>query len=268
MPSARGRAACHGCRAKKQKVSGREFPPTHPPWSAVCSRVSEHGLTSRTQCDEKRPACSRCLEVGHACVWPRAKKRFSRGPAKGYVEALEHRLAATEAALLQLYSVVDERLLEAAFQDSEAYMAQRSGGEGGGGGAYAGNGVARQAENKRADDNLAQWECFPLLTAADVKHWAENNLQRPPQRAPVVIVGGTAGGAGGGGSLRPMTLPLDNANAQKDYEREMQEERRRTSATSATSSSGGGDDDDGQVHHLSHRDIFSMTQEFKSQYLW
>lgn len=194
---------------------------------------------------------------------------FQRGPAKGYVEALEHRLAATEAALLQLYSVVDERLLEAAFQDSEAYMAQRSGGEGGGGGgAYAGNGVARQAEHKRADDNLAQWECFPLLTAADVKHWAENNLQRPPQRAPVVIVGGTAGGAGGGGSLRPVTLPLDTANARKDYEREMQEERRRTSTTSVTSSSGGGDDDDGQVHHLSHRDVFSMTQEFKSQYLW
>ncbi|KAH7131534.1 hypothetical protein B0J13DRAFT_562781 [Dactylonectria estremocensis] len=45
MASVRGRAACNGCRARKQK------------------------------CDESRPVCSRCRTLNQPCIWPVSRKR-------------------------------------------------------------------------------------------------------------------------------------------------------------------------------------------------
>ncbi|UKZ60874.1 uncharacterized protein TrAtP1_002142 [Trichoderma atroviride] len=47
------------------------------------------------------------------CVWP---KLYKRGPAKGYIEALEQRLAVTEAVLLQLLQVSGDSVLQDAFK--------------------------------------------------------------------------------------------------------------------------------------------------------
>ncbi|KAJ9199924.1 transcriptional regulator family: Fungal Specific TF [Paecilomyces variotii] len=67
--------ACNPCRARKQKCSG------------------------------ERPRCEQCLEYGRPCAWP---EQLKRGPAKGYIETLEHRLHETEHLLLRLLGHVSD----------------------------------------------------------------------------------------------------------------------------------------------------------------
>ncbi|KAL7965753.1 hypothetical protein HDV63DRAFT_386961 [Trichoderma sp. SZMC 28014] len=135
MAPVRGRAACDGCRSRKQK------------------------------CDEKRPTCSRCRDMKRECVWP---KLYKRGPAKGYIEALEQRLAVTEAVLLQLLQVSGDNVLQDAFKHEPSRrtdvlnMASA---------AAATTDAAGRIEAKKTG-TIAHWDNFPLNTADDVKRWA------------------------------------------------------------------------------------------------
>ncbi|KAH6970930.1 hypothetical protein BKA56DRAFT_595614 [Ilyonectria sp. MPI-CAGE-AT-0026] len=133
MASVRGRAACNGCRARKQK------------------------------CDEARPVCTRCRTLNRPCIWPASRKR---GPAKGYTEALEHRLRETENALLRLWMATTEVSVEQAFEESVSLpeACSRSPNEG------------RQVSPRPASDKssaVTQWENYPLQTALDVARWAK-----------------------------------------------------------------------------------------------
>ncbi|GFP52963.1 hypothetical protein TASIC1_0002014700 [Trichoderma asperellum] len=92
--------------------------------------------------ESRRPTCSRCRDMKRECVWP---KLYKRGPAKGYIEALEQRLAVTETVLLQLLQVSDDSVLQDAFK--------------------------RRIEAKKTG-TIAHWDNFPLNTADDVKRWA------------------------------------------------------------------------------------------------
>lgn len=93
---------------------------------------------------------------------------MSSGPAKGYVEALEHRLASTENALLRMCLVADERLLEEAFRrdigNHENHAPFTSA-----------TSTPRRAEVKKATESIAQWESLPLNTAEDLRRWATSS---------------------------------------------------------------------------------------------
>ncbi|PTB44991.1 uncharacterized protein TrAFT101_000466 [Trichoderma asperellum] len=135
MAPVRGRAACDGCRSRKQK------------------------------CDEKRPTCSRCRDMKRECVWP---KLYKRGPAKGYIEALEQRLAVTETVLLQLLQVSNDNVLQDAFKREPSRrtdvvnMAATT---------TTTTDAAGRIEAKKTG-TIAHWDNFPLNTADDVKRWA------------------------------------------------------------------------------------------------
>ncbi|KAB5511698.1 hypothetical protein GE09DRAFT_639233 [Coniochaeta sp. 2T2.1] len=137
MASVRGRAACDGCRSRKQK------------------------------CDETKPVCSRCRDANKTCVWPKVHKR---GPVKGYSELLKQRLEMTENALLQLLDAVDDKTIEAAFRsggsdtlaEEQATNIQ----------SLALVNMLGSVEVKKAA-LAAQWDKFPLRTAEEVKRWAK-----------------------------------------------------------------------------------------------
>ncbi|KAL5087508.1 hypothetical protein Trisim1_007729 [Trichoderma cf. simile WF8] len=141
MAPVRGRAACDGCRSRKQK------------------------------CDEKRPTCSRCRDMKRECVWP---KLYKRGPAKGYIEALEHRLAVTEAVLLQLLQVSDDTVLQDAFKHEPSKRTDVLSTTA----AATTTDAAGRIEAKKTG-TIAHWDNFPLNTADEVKRWAGEVLGRP-----------------------------------------------------------------------------------------
>ncbi|KIX02962.1 uncharacterized protein Z518_06512 [Rhinocladiella mackenziei CBS 650.93] len=85
-----------------------------------------------------------------------------RGPAKGYVEALEIRLKETERVLWRLLSVTTNNNLSAAFSSeiqsrTPATLSLRT--------------LVTTAEKKSA---IAYWEQFPLQTAQEVLGWKED----------------------------------------------------------------------------------------------
>jgi len=88
---------------------------------------------------------------------------ISRGPVKGYVEALEHRLEATEDALVKLLAAAHEDTVSSAFQDWNGPMRGALG--------FRSTGPANHEGNKAR--LIAHWEQFPLNTAEEVKIWAE-----------------------------------------------------------------------------------------------
>lgn len=81
---------------------------------------------------------------------------YGSGPAKGYTEALEHRLRETESALLRIISVVDGATLSSAFAGSMA------------------SGIVDTHPDTNADkaEMAAHWEQFPLATSGDIINWA------------------------------------------------------------------------------------------------
>ncbi|KAL7947956.1 hypothetical protein V8C42DRAFT_316234 [Trichoderma barbatum] len=134
MAPVRGRAACDGCRSRKQK------------------------------CDEKRPTCSRCRDMKRECVWP---KLYKRGPAKGYIEALEQRLAVTEAVLLQILQVSDDTVLQDAFKHEPSKRTDVLN--------TAATATTTDAAGRieaKKTGTIAHWDNFPLNTADEVKRWA------------------------------------------------------------------------------------------------
>ncbi|KAI5919206.1 hypothetical protein F4810DRAFT_513177 [Camillea tinctor] len=141
MPRTRAAASCSRCRSRKQK------------------------------CDEVKPTCSRCRKINEPCVWPATHKR---GPAKGYTEALEHRLAETENVLLQLLSVVDNEIIDQALDadqlpprplwtSNDIEMAPSVTSEG-----------SLPGPNKAG--LMAHWDGFPLDTAHNIRRWAEKKV--------------------------------------------------------------------------------------------
>ncbi|TFA99095.1 hypothetical protein CCMA1212_009223 [Trichoderma ghanense] len=97
------------------------------------------------------------------------------GPAKGYIEALEHRLAVTEAVLLQLLQVSDDSLLQDAFKHEPAKRAD----------ALSTAAIATTTTTDAAGrieakktGTIAHWDSFPLNTADEVKRWAGEVLGR------------------------------------------------------------------------------------------
>ena len=128
MPS-RISGACNGCRTKKQKCSG------------------------------DRDGCVQCAAAGIVCTWPEQRKR---GPAKGYIEGLEHRLHEAETLLLQLLpivtpdqlSVATAALTAASMRDSPERNTGRS---------------SPPVLNKKT--GIDYWESFPLDTVDNIRRW-------------------------------------------------------------------------------------------------
>jgi len=103
--------------------------------------------------------CSRCRSLSQPCIWPRRQKR---GPAKGYIEALEIRLKETERLLWRLLSVSTDDTLSAAFSDLVSDQIPES---------LAVRTLGTTEEKKSA---IAYWEQFPLQNANDVRLWRQD----------------------------------------------------------------------------------------------
>lgn len=91
------------------------------------------------------------------------------GPAKGYIEALEQRLAVTEAVLLQLLQVSGDNVLQDAFKHepsrrTDVFNTAATA-------TTTTTDAAGRIEAKKTG-TMAHWDSFPLNTADDVKRWA------------------------------------------------------------------------------------------------
>ncbi|KAJ5678788.1 hypothetical protein N7462_007032 [Penicillium macrosclerotiorum] len=98
---------------------------------------------------------------------------FGRGPAKGYVEALEHRLQITENVLLTLLSQVSETQLGNVFPERLASKQEKRT-------AYA---PLARIEKKGIED----WSQYPLDTARNIRIWQHACTDQgtpPSQRRP------------------------------------------------------------------------------------
>ncbi|KAL5339363.1 hypothetical protein BJX70DRAFT_158387 [Aspergillus crustosus] len=124
-PKSRITTACNSCRNRKQKCSGN------------------------------RPTCIQCLQHRRTCDWP---EQLKRGPAKGYIEALEHRLQETENLLLGLLEQVSDSQLSEGIPHATAQL--RSG--------------------KRGNE-LEFWKRFPLRSVEEVRSWQEDCRQSAPE---------------------------------------------------------------------------------------
>ncbi|KAL1970660.1 hypothetical protein VTN77DRAFT_4304 [Rasamsonia byssochlamydoides] len=122
--------ACNPCRSRKQKCSG------------------------------ERPACEQCLEYNRACAWP---EQLKRGPAKGYIEALEHRLHETETVLLKILPHISQNLLASILSDVSASTASDDGGRP----VYAPISPLRKR-------GVEYWKSFPLSSVENIRKWEQD----------------------------------------------------------------------------------------------
>ncbi|KAE8147856.1 hypothetical protein BDV25DRAFT_142334 [Aspergillus avenaceus] len=119
--SSRITIACNACRFRKQKCSG------------------------------KRPVCTQCLQHNRICNWP---EQLKRGPAKGYIEALEHRLHETENVLLRVLAQASDSQLSAALVGERQMRSDE------------------YSPFLRAGKRGAEyWKEFPLDTVSSVRRW-------------------------------------------------------------------------------------------------
>ncbi|OIW32830.1 hypothetical protein CONLIGDRAFT_710857 [Coniochaeta ligniaria NRRL 30616] len=236
MPLIRGRAACDGCRSRKQK------------------------------CDETKPVCSRCRNLDRSCVWPRVHKR---GPVKGYVDLLKQRLEATENALLRLLSAADETTIVAAFgnrvvgnimDDSLHYSYNVS------------NDMPGSAEVRKAS-LTAHWDQFPLRTADEVKRWAQELLKSSAATASsedsrgltsISVADDTMSSSEAGigdmeiqGHGEPSGREVEAGVAHLDLQPQTSPALRH-----APTQTGSG------IHSQEQEGSLELSQEFKQQYLW
>lgn len=142
MPS-RISGACNGCRTKKQKCSG------------------------------DRTGCSQCHAAGIQCTWPEQRKR---GPAKGYIEGLEHRLHEAESLLLALLPLVTSDQLNCA-TDSRNSSSSTTNIMG----PKSRDSQSPSPRNARSSPpvlnkktGIEYWESFPLDTAENIRKWQED----------------------------------------------------------------------------------------------
>lgn len=90
---------------------------------------------------------------------------LNSGPAKGYTDALEHRLRETETALLRLWMATAEDSVELAFGD-KVHLPDSS--------SLSPN-YGQQTPARTGSDKAhvaSQWENFPLTSAQDIGRWA------------------------------------------------------------------------------------------------
>ncbi|CEJ54173.1 hypothetical protein PMG11_00494 [Penicillium brasilianum] len=134
--------ACNTCRSRKQKCSGG------------------------------KPVCQQCLEYNRPCNWP---EQLRRGPPKGHIEAVEHRLQVTENALLRLLSQVSNaQLLEAFPKDSPFERTDPCG--------YV---PLSRIERKGIED----WAQFPLDKADNIRKWQKFCVDQGATSPPHQVVG-------------------------------------------------------------------------------
>ena len=105
------------------------------------------------------------------------------GLTKGYVESLEHRLAATEHAFLQLLSVVGDDVVESAYRCADTLDDDPSAAA-----SAVPAGIAGRGEGQKTD-LLACWEQFPLQTAVQVREWAKQTRRSPARSSPERLIG-------------------------------------------------------------------------------
>ncbi|KAF1739722.1 hypothetical protein CRV24_001658 [Beauveria bassiana] len=194
-----------------------------------------------------RAACNQCRSRKQKASLLNYKNR--RGPAKGYTEALEHRLRETETALLRIVSVVDGATLEAAFQDSGA----RS---------HIPDAVSEAKTDKA--EMAARWETFPLSTPGDIMTWA--NEQRAPSQDS--RAGDDAAMRLSEGSAARLGQQLSNHDSLMEFEISLTQNMAEYPQLSTNVAStprflqGGSLDSSPQEH------VFDMPEQFKEQYLW
>ena len=90
------------------------------------------------------------------------------GPAKGYTEALEHRLRETETALLRLWHASSRDVIERAF----AGDVESSNGRG------VTRGVRTCDSGPAKAGLIKQWEKYPLESAIGIQRWATDVVGR------------------------------------------------------------------------------------------
>ncbi|KAL3443539.1 hypothetical protein BJX65DRAFT_196134 [Aspergillus insuetus] len=124
-PKSRITTACNSCRLRKQKCSGN------------------------------RPTCIQCLQHRRICDWP---EQLKRGPAKGYIEALEQRLHETESLLLGLLEQVSDSQLSSGIPHP----------------------TAQSRPGKRGS---GYWKQYSLRSVEGIRSWQEDALRSAPDRS-------------------------------------------------------------------------------------
>ncbi|KAE8367223.1 hypothetical protein BDV27DRAFT_77553 [Aspergillus caelatus] len=127
--------ACNACRFRKQKCSG------------------------------KKPVCTQCLQHNRVCDWP---EQLKRGPAKGYIESLEHRLHETETVLLKVLSRISDAQLSSSINQDRQHKTRRSTGD-----------LLYSPYPRLGKRGAEYWKRFPLDTAHNVREWQYDCLSHP-----------------------------------------------------------------------------------------
>lgn len=89
---------------------------------------------------------------------------ISSGPARGYIEGLEHRLRETESLLLQMLPVVPENYLEAVTTDLKGSPARNT------------TTPRRPILNNKT--NVEHWKQFPLDSIENIRRWQQDCSER------------------------------------------------------------------------------------------
>ena len=96
----------------------------------------------------------------------------NKGPVKGFSEALEQRLEATEILLLKILLAADENVIISALQNTHILGLRDARADLPGGSSASGPTEMRRASL------ISNWGNFPLDTFQDVRNWKANALQR------------------------------------------------------------------------------------------
>ncbi|PYH41413.1 Zn(II)2Cys6 transcription factor domain-containing protein [Aspergillus saccharolyticus JOP 1030-1] len=130
--------ACNSCRFRKQKCNGN------------------------------KPICTQCHQHNRRCDWP---EQLKRGPAKGYIEALEHRLQETESLLLKFLSHMSDAQISSSMQETQSDI-------------HAGMATTRSPppsytpSSRSGKRGTEYWKQFPLNTVQDVRAWQQDCLSQ------------------------------------------------------------------------------------------
>lgn len=124
-----------------------------------------------------RSGCAQCRETSIECTWPAQKKRYAKihapfatrrtddyssGPAKGYIEGLEHRLHEAEQLLLQILPLVStDQLTEIVMPTEHAGLPGQ-----------AGSRLTPPSLNKKT--GVEYWEQFPLDSVESIRTWQQD----------------------------------------------------------------------------------------------
>ncbi|KAJ5219217.1 uncharacterized protein N7498_001316 [Penicillium cinerascens] len=122
-----------------------------------------------TACNACRSRKQKCHDYNRPCDWP---EQLRRGPAKGYVEALEHRLQVTESVLLRLLSQVSDPELSHIFPEDSLL-------------GDTGTGYAPLARLEKK--GVEEWSQFPLDSAENIRKWQRVKEAMDPAVQPLSL---------------------------------------------------------------------------------